>query len=406
MFTLTELSAQNFFPIGVGDQFQEEFFEEYYDNFGNGWDSYTYPKILVIDSLVFNNIIFLKYNDKYFAYDSLQQQLFIYLNGNSNLAVDFNQPANTTKVLHFLGSPRVWRSNGISYKNILEKNRLVYQMEADTFYQQGPANILKTWTIEFAADIGLYYSYYRMNRISYPFDENNVYRNKVILAKIDTLEINIVNKSLSLIDSVRDRKISEFGYLLGVNIQASLPALISELYAEYNIYRNDNLISSRIFEIDKITFLAFINIQPEELEVGDIIKFKCVLKDTSIFNNVRTSPDTGYYEYKVLSNISSAEESENFPIFDYKLFQNFPNPFNSNTIIKFQIPRQSFVSLKIYDLLGNEIADLMYEEKPAGMYKVNFNTLNINSKSLASGLYFYQLIAGDYFSSKKLLLIK
>lgn len=84
-----------------------------------------------------------------------------------------------------------------------------------------------------------------------------------------------------------------------------------------------------------------------------------------------------------------------------KLYQNYPNPFNPETKIKYSIPKINFVSLKIYDLLGNEIATLVNEEKPSGVYEVEFNASN-----LSSGIYFYRLQAGEFILTKKLVLLK
>ncbi|HEX7356601.1 MAG TPA: T9SS type A sorting domain-containing protein, partial [Ignavibacteriaceae bacterium] len=85
----------------------------------------------------------------------------------------------------------------------------------------------------------------------------------------------------------------------------------------------------------------------------------------------------------------------------YDLSQNYPNPFNPSTTIKFQIPKDSFVSLKVYDILGNEISTLINEQKAQGRYEVNFN-----ASSLASGVYVYKIQAGGFISSKKMMLLK
>jgi hypothetical protein len=83
------------------------------------------------------------------------------------------------------------------------------------------------------------------------------------------------------------------------------------------------------------------------------------------------------------------------------LEQNYPNPFNPTTTVKYQIPELSFVTLKVYDVLGNEIATLVKEEKPAGRYKVEFN-----ATGLPSGIYFYRLHAGSFEKTKKMELMK
>lgn len=85
----------------------------------------------------------------------------------------------------------------------------------------------------------------------------------------------------------------------------------------------------------------------------------------------------------------------------FSLEQNYPNPFNPTTVIKYSIPEVSKVMLKLYNLLGEEVSTLVNEEKVAGYYTVEFNAAN-----LPSGVYFYQLIAGDFVQTKKMILMK
>jgi hypothetical protein len=85
------------------------------------------------------------------------------------------------------------------------------------------------------------------------------------------------------------------------------------------------------------------------------------------------------------------------------LNQNYPNPFNPQTTIEYSIKNWNYVTLKVYDLLGKEIVTLINEEKPAGNYNIQFDAAKYN---LPSGIYFYTLKAGDYTSSKKMILIK
>jgi len=92
-------------------------------------------------------------------------------------------------------------------------------------------------------------------------------------------------------------------------------------------------------------------------------------------------------------------EIENY--FEYELNQNYPNPFNPVTTIIYQIPEKGYVTLKVYDVLGNKVATLVNEEKPAGNYEVEWNAL-----SLPSGIYFYQLRANNFIESKKMILLK
>jgi len=94
-------------------------------------------------------------------------------------------------------------------------------------------------------------------------------------------------------------------------------------------------------------------------------------------------------------------ESEQIVIKEFRLYQNFPNPFNPTTIMKFEIPLDSYVTLRVYDILGNEITTLINEEKTTGAYEVNFD-----ARSFSSGIYFYTISAGSFRTTKKMLLVK
>ena len=100
-------------------------------------------------------------------------------------------------------------------------------------------------------------------------------------------------------------------------------------------------------------------------------------------------------------NITAVKESTPAVTTSYKLNQNYPNPFNPSTIISYSVPNQSKVTLKVYNILGSEVATLVDETKPAGNYNVTFNAAR-----LSSGVYFYQLKAGNFVSTKKLMLLK
>ena len=87
----------------------------------------------------------------------------------------------------------------------------------------------------------------------------------------------------------------------------------------------------------------------------------------------------------------------------FSLSQNYPNPFNPTTIINYQLPITNYVSLKVYNVLGNEIATLVSEKQNAGSYNYQFSTVNYQ---LPSGIYFYKLEAGDFVETKRMVLLK
>ena len=129
------------------------------------------------------------------------------------------------------------------------------------------------------------------------------------------------------------------------------------------------------------------------------------------FTNESITARTYKYRLKQIDNDGTFEYSDivevSFIIPEkFALEQNFPNPFNPATKIKYTIPAvgtsfMKFITLKVYDVLGNEVATFVEESKPAGTYEIEFNAAN-----LASGVYFYRLSAGDFTETKKMLVIK
>ncbi len=103
----------------------------------------------------------------------------------------------------------------------------------------------------------------------------------------------------------------------------------------------------------------------------------------------------GNFEYSDMVEISVNAPTE------YSLEQNYPNPFNPSTTISYSIKEKGFVNLKVFDVLGNEVKTLVNEEQEAGKYQFEFNAV-----SFASGIYFYSLQAGDFVSTKKMILLK
>ncbi|RPI65284.1 MAG: T9SS C-terminal target domain-containing protein [Ignavibacteriales bacterium] len=139
---------------------------------------------------------------------------------------------------------------------------------------------------------------------------------------------------------------------------------------------------------------ANLNIIPSFISCGEI-------DDNYIYAG---SMDSLIYRRRISEIFTDVEEQPTQPE-EFKLEQNYPNPFNPSTRIHYQVSSISQVTLKVFDVLGNEIATLVNEEKPAGSYEVEFQSTVIN-RQLASGIYFYQLKADEFIQTKKMLMIK
>ena len=136
------------------------------------------------------------------------------------------------------------------------------------------------------------------------------------------------------------------------------------------------------------------------------IQFTPVVGDTTALLTINcTELGTLSPVYLIGSNFETTVDVEEFKVKqlpdNFILYQNYPNPFNPSTRIKYELSSTSQVKLKVYDLLGNEIATLIDDYKPAGTYEVEFN-----GNGLTSGVYFYKLTAGYYIETKKMILMK
>ena len=109
----------------------------------------------------------------------------------------------------------------------------------------------------------------------------------------------------------------------------------------------------------------------------------------------------GVWKRPLSDNEVSVPQEKNEVPRQFVLSQNYPNPFNPSTNISFSIPAKSFVSLKVFDLLGKEVATIVSEEMSAGTYSRQWNAV-----TMSSGVYFYRLQAGSFIETKKLVLLR
>ena len=196
------------------------------------------------------------------------------------------------------------------------------------------------------------------------------------------------------------------------------------------IYPPHRLIWESTYSINIIDTLKYTAIVSTDSLMRDTFKIADGLFDTTALFSLGygkfywkvkayTSDSTYIFSTQVFS-FRASEPLEAMVIdeskFTQELAQNYPNPFNPSTRIQYQVSSSSYVTLKVFDVLGNEVATLVNEYKPAGNYEVEFTVKGgqVSSiqypasgiRNLASGIYFYQLKAGDYSSTKKMLLLR
>ena len=138
-----------------------------------------------------------------------------------------------------------------------------------------------------------------------------------------------------------------------------------------------------------------------------VIQFSYTAPSTAGTDTIYANVDRGYsgawafvpnYGFNVV--LTSGIENNSAPL-SYELSQNYPNPFNPTTTINYSIIKDGFVNLKVYNLLGKEVATLVNEKKNSGRYSVDFN-----SNELSSGIYFYKLETNDFSEMRKMTLLK
>ncbi|MBK8947222.1 MAG: T9SS type A sorting domain-containing protein [Ignavibacteriae bacterium] len=165
----------------------------------------------------------------------------------------------------------------------------------------------------------------------------------------------------------------------------------SNNYGKYNLVllsKGEFIVKIEGLDTSKIQWS--INMNGNQLDVGDSVKINVDTNQIVIVD----------FKAPIVLSYKQGVYSENLPK-EYFLGQNYPNPFNPSTQFEFALPKKSNIKLKIFDALGNEIANLINESKPAGNYQGSFNAVG-----LPSGIYFYRLETEGFSETRKMLLIK
>jgi hypothetical protein len=195
----------------------------------------------------------------------------------------------------------------------------------------------------------------------------------------------------NLITPIKIISVDRAGYLTG-----SIASLFDEDKINFLVYdQGYNFIASDSGIIFEVEYIAKDSLS--DSTKAHLVFTEAMAADSSIMmlpfefinGEISISPSVG------------VKETPNISPIKFELYQNYPNPFNPSTTIQFDIPKASFLTLKVYNVLGQEVATLVNEKREAGSYEVKFN-----ASTFSSGVYFYRLHATDYISTKKSLLVR
>jgi hypothetical protein len=386
--------SQNYFPMQLSNKYQvQELIHSHLPTGGGSYSRLNDLKLLPLQDTMINNIHFFRFNymqsykplnpNCFYGYDTLQNILYAKCPGDDTLriAVDFNVPKDSLFVSYISGSPHSATSAGKFTDNVMGDTLPCFAFNSN--YE------LVRKSYYFGSGIGLYASKHFEFGGEFTSDIN------LISAIIDTNIFNPITLKITSLSPLINRPLNTFPFVMHGIYQTNLD--VTDTFKLLYQYQRDSLVyysGSVIFNsADNINILL-----PPDAAPGDILKVRAEISDTSIFNNFASYPDTGYASILILAptDVNDATVS-----YSFQLEQNYPNPFNPSTTIRYQIPKSGFVNLKVYDVLGNEVAVLVNENKSKGNYNLTFN-----ASGLAAGVYIYLLKVNDYVSSKKMILLK
>jgi hypothetical protein len=392
----------SYMPLHVGNLYQ---YIRY--SYSGGIVSYSlkYGEIL-IDTLI-NGVKYYYYSydnsNHWFRYSEMDKKLYEWLNEDDLIYMDFNKaPGDTFMYLNY--------SNYPFPATVLGGNTNLFSM--DYLYKGYIVwiGIGSTKKELFAPGLGTFNTYYSSQA---PHGGNNTIDFTLIMATLhDSLgnihfftdhvkpEISLI--PITLIDS------SNFKLNFTVTHQYNRltpPGHISMFFIDFVKFdsyysKEDSVIEMPIINATGvINFSVNTNLDTTLLKNGFTFNYRIIAKDKGIIPETSYSPDTGYYKC-IWNGPTGIDDKTQFQL-SFFLSQNYPNPFNPSTIISYQLPVSGDVTLKVFDVLGREVATLVNEEKQPGVYEVEFV-----ASQLSSGIYFYTLEAGEFRDTKKLILIK
>ena len=400
-------STINWFPLEAGNKWQYFDFSRYYPI----TYQYSLVNMTITDSININNTKYYKASNFFnfpsgtlIRYDEQTQRIIILKEGIEYTFVDFSKMEGETY-------QQIQPDNSFLQVEATVSNIVVFN---DTILTKGfyrETNQIYGY-YNFAENIGLvdqdeerillYTNQHDYDIIEYVLYNPEYFHNKhQQIPSIQFQPISFIPESSYLNQNFK----INHRYSILTNSPSYIYGFsyIKNSYIQSFYFNGADTIWNNIFNIPQTTEIDFsLNYQFDTTKYnqGYHLYYRIAAVDKGIIADTFYSPQTGYYKLFWKDSTTSVTQTE-FVALTYSLSQNYPNPFNPVSKIVFTIPKRENVSLKVYDILGSEIATLVNKELDAGKYDVEFS-----GKDLSSGIYIYQLKAGAFRETKKMMLLK
>jgi hypothetical protein len=326
-------------------------------------------------------------------YNQDEQKVYTYVSSSNSIqiAADFNLEVNDTSTFFFFKEPRLFKCT--------KKDTVFFWNQFRRRIEFKAVNSVIDRAFSFMEGVGVYWKYtWDYSAITESHDSY------IFSAIIDSVKYNPSIVQINSVPIINSRPINTFPFVYILNCYMNYNFFIDSFYIDMNVYREDSMVNNVKFNFESISsdlFYTNIVLDTSQIMVGDVIEYRIVYKDKSIFWNSILAPDTGFLSFSVLPPITEINENQTETVQDYFLYDAYPNPFNSSTNIQYSIPQNEHVKLKVFDIIGNEIAVLVDEIKEKGLHAAEFKREN-----LSSGIYIIRFQANRYHASRKIVFLK
>lgn len=393
----------NYFPLRKGCK--QQFLRQ---SNGAGVYNYRLEQIDIVKDTLIENKIYVLYNNKWLRYSEDENIIWIWYKDTNKVYMDFSLPPDST-FPYYYDVLTVFMATIFEGTETLFGNAVIYKgyswgsvWSPDGYctesFGENIGPISRSSTILAGPDS--YSTSTLIMEIMYDSSGNEIQLTDHHKPEFNLVPITQINSGMFQLDFSVDHFYSTFfdpaTPYVGTNFVKEV-LFISNYSKNGANVKTDTISANNVQSTNQYTIS--IPVDTILLKDGYSFNYQLVAKDKGLIPEISFSPESGFYQ--CIGNFSEEIENKEEELNNYYLYQNYPNPFNPSTNIKYTISSKQFVSLKVYDVLGEEIITLVSEEKPAGNYEIEFNASNY-----AGGIYYYQLQTSDFIDTKKMILLK